>query len=208
MASLLPRLACAPHARVCVVSSLRTAALARKSGVRRVAAHAAADGGDTFGGWGELSDGATVSAPDAEPRRPRPPREDGERFERSDRGGGGYRGGGDRGGGRPPGYGDRRGGPISRGGGRSTNAQGFAVRPGDWEHCGINQFASREMCFKCGAARPEGAGPPAGYAGGRDRAPPEMKPGDWCAPELVLVRACCLARTPGRAAVPACCCVV
>ncbi|KAI7860004.1 hypothetical protein BDC45DRAFT_601488 [Circinella umbellata] len=48
-------------------------------------------------------------------------------------------------------------------------------RPGDWDcpECGINNFASREECFKCQAARPEGAGPPKR----------EPRPGDWDCPE-------------------------
>ena len=39
--------------------------------------------------------------------------------------------------------------------------------------CGINNFASRRECFKCQAARPEGAGPPKR----------EPRPGDWDCPE-------------------------
>lgn len=38
--------------------------------------------------------------------------------------------------------------------------------------CGVNNFASRDACFKCSAPRPEGMGPP-------KRTP---RPGDWDCP--------------------------
>ncbi|KAI8146123.1 hypothetical protein BJV82DRAFT_655020 [Fennellomyces sp. T-0311] len=48
-------------------------------------------------------------------------------------------------------------------------------RPGDWDcpECGVNNFASRQECFKCQAARPEGMGPPKR----------EPRPGDWDCPD-------------------------
>mmetsp|Transcript_107254 Transcript_107254/g.169341 ORF Transcript_107254/g.169341 Transcript_107254/m.169341 type:complete len:218 (-) Transcript_107254:113-766(-) len=85
-----------------------------------------------------------------------------DRGDRDDRRGGGDYGRGDR----DRGYDrdDRRGGGGgSKSGGKGKGGQ--EVRPGDWEcrECGINNFASRDECFKCQAAKPGGGG------GGRDR---------------------------------------
>lgn len=60
------------------------------------------------------------------------------------------------------------------GGYSNSNSNG---RPGDWDcpDCGISNFASRQACFKCSAARPEGAG-------GGARAPRPRREGDWDCP--------------------------
>ena len=52
-------------------------------------------------------------------------------------------------------------------GGYGGNAGGN-VRPGDWScpSCGINNFASRIKCFKCGTPKPGTEGEPGGYVGG------------------------------------------
>ncbi|KAI7903030.1 P-loop containing nucleoside triphosphate hydrolase protein [Cokeromyces recurvatus] len=65
----------------------------------------------------------------------------------------------------------------SYGGGRKSNG-----RPGDWDcpDCGISNFASRYECFKCGTAKPEGAG---GEFGGERRAPRPKRDGDWDCPD-------------------------
>ena len=63
---------------------------------------------------------------------------------------------------------------------------GNSGRPGDWNcpDCSISNFASRHECFKCGAARPEGAGGDAGGYG--DRPPRAGRPGDWDCPDCKI----------------------
>lgn len=55
---------------------------------------------------------------------------------------------------------------------------GSALRPGDWicTSCGNHNYASREVCNKCGADKPESA--PANLQG----TPPNFRPGDWMCP--------------------------
>lgn len=51
---------------------------------------------------------------------------------------------------------DRRGGG-GKGGGFGVSTE---VRPGDWEcpKCGMNVFASKFQCFKCGTDKPRDSG--------------------------------------------------
>mmetsp|Transcript_89522 Transcript_89522/g.187026 ORF Transcript_89522/g.187026 Transcript_89522/m.187026 type:complete len:110 (+) Transcript_89522:79-408(+) len=60
-----------------------------------------------------------------------------------------------------PDYGGKGGGG---GGGKGGGGKG-QTKPGDWTcpGCGMNVFASKDSCFKCGGRKPSGGG------GGRDR---------------------------------------
>ena len=53
-------------------------------------------------------------------------------------------------------------------GGFDGGNAGGNVRPGDWScpSCGINNFASRIKCFKCGTPKPGTEGEPGGFVGG------------------------------------------
>eukprot|EP00927_Polykrikos_kofoidii_P064021 TRINITY_DN58_c0_g2_i2.p1 TRINITY_DN58_c0_g2~~TRINITY_DN58_c0_g2_i2.p1 ORF type:complete len:192 (-),score=34.30 TRINITY_DN58_c0_g2_i2:56-565(-) len=77
------------------------------------------------------------------------------------RGGGG--GGGGRGRSRSRDRGSAGGGGGGYGGGGKSD-----TRPGDWEcpGCGLNIFASKDSCFKCGATKSSGR---RGGGGGRDK---------------------------------------
>ncbi|GAA5806209.1 hypothetical protein HPULCUR_011740 [Helicostylum pulchrum] len=86
--------------------------------------------------------------------------------------------------GAPQGFNNAEGTGAADGAWEGGNTGGNTGRPGDWNcpECSISNFASRYECFKCHAARPEGAG---GDAGG-ERRNNTSRPGDWNCPECSI----------------------
>ena len=75
---------------------------------------------------------------------------------------------------------------MDTGGFESTEHSGSDVRPGDWNcsACGVNNFASRVKCFKCGTPQ-DGSAPQTdfqGGGGGNFQGGGNVRPGDWNCP--------------------------